>query len=155
MSKLLPWISSNLSVIFTICLIATLAIFVFGLLSQHKKITFILTAVGILITSVCAVPNVINHEKDNSYYKYDIIRTRELTDSELESMSKEDIQKAINEIYAVSGHIFDTPAFQDYFSQKNWYEPKLKIENIYKYMENEYVVKNYKKLIYYREKSKN
>lgn len=41
--------------------------------------------------------------------------------SELSGLSSDDVQMAINEIYARHGRKFDTPYIQEYFNSKSWY----------------------------------
>ena len=49
--------------------------------------------------------------------------TRYLTESEVRGMSQEEIQDAINEIYARHGYIFQTDSIQRYYEQFSWYTP--------------------------------
>jgi len=47
----------------------------------------------------------------------------QLTRSDLEGMTKEELYRAYNEIFARHGHDFKTKEFQYYFSLWDWYEP--------------------------------
>lgn len=48
--------------------------------------------------------------------------TRELDESDLEGLSKDELMKARNEIYARHGRKFDDDGLQKYFDSKTWYE---------------------------------
>ncbi len=54
-------------------------------------------------------------ESDSRYY----------SDTELSNMSKDDLRKARNEIYARHGRIFDSADLDEYFRSKSWYEPTI------------------------------
>ena len=45
-----------------------------------------------------------------------------LTDADVQGMSYDDLQMAINEIYARHGRIFGTESIQQYFEGKSWYQ---------------------------------
>ena len=47
---------------------------------------------------------------------------RALTDADVQGMSYDDLQMAINEIYARHGRIFGTESIQQYFEGKSWYQ---------------------------------
>lgn len=47
-----------------------------------------------------------------------------ISDSDLEGKTKEEVALIRNEIYARHGYVFNTEAYQEYFSQKEWYQPK-------------------------------
>lgn len=49
--------------------------------------------------------------------------TRYLTEAEVKAMTQDEIQDAINEIYARHGYIFQTESIQKYYSQFSWYTP--------------------------------
>lgn len=55
--------------------------------------------------------------------------TRLLTDSDVAGMSYEDMQMAINEIYARHGRIFETPEIRDYFTAQPWYNGTVSQQN--------------------------
>ena len=48
--------------------------------------------------------------------------TRALTDDDVTDMSYDDLQMAINEIYARHGRKFATGSIQSYFEGKSWYQ---------------------------------
>ena len=48
---------------------------------------------------------------------------RKITDAEAASLSSQQAQEAINEIYARNGYIFTTESIQSYFESKSWYSP--------------------------------
>jgi hypothetical protein len=47
--------------------------------------------------------------------------TRSLSDSEINSLSADQLQQAINEIWARNGYIFKSDYWNDYYSQFDWY----------------------------------
>ena len=49
--------------------------------------------------------------------------TRYLSDSEVSSLSKEQLDLARNEIFARHGYVFQTQKYADYFNSKSWYVP--------------------------------
>lgn len=59
---------------------------------------------------------------DSSEYILPESSTRLLTDSDLEGLSKDQLQMAINEIYARHHRKFVIKSIQDYFDSKTWYE---------------------------------
>lgn len=48
---------------------------------------------------------------------------RYLSDSEVSSMSKDQLALARNEIFARHGYVFNSKVYSDYFSAKSWYTP--------------------------------
>ncbi len=51
--------------------------------------------------------------------------TRRLTESEVKALSDDELQSAINELWARNGYIFtDKPELNEYYSQYDWYEGK-------------------------------
>ncbi len=48
---------------------------------------------------------------------------RKLTRSEIEGLSKEQVQLAINDIYALNGYVFKKEHLYNYYSAKSWYKP--------------------------------
>ena len=50
---------------------------------------------------------------------------RYLTGADIAGFSADQIQTAINEIYARHGYIFRTPEILDYFRQYDWYLPSV------------------------------
>ena len=49
--------------------------------------------------------------------------TREITANDLKGMSKEELNRAYNEIFARYGHDFKTKSLKDYFKTQSWYKP--------------------------------
>ncbi len=49
-----------------------------------------------------------------------------LTEDDIDDLSKEEIQSAINEIYARNGYIFETPEKLEFYEKFDWYEPTVK-----------------------------
>ena len=49
--------------------------------------------------------------------------SRLLTESEVKVLSKDEVQTAINEIYARHGYRFDTDSIRKHFEQYDWYNP--------------------------------
>ena len=50
--------------------------------------------------------------------------TSYLSKDEVEDMSREDLNLALNEIYARRGRIFTDPGLDSYFRSQDWYTPK-------------------------------
>ncbi len=46
-----------------------------------------------------------------------------ITNDDLAGKTKEEVALIRNEIYARHGYVFNTEAYQEYFSQKEWYQP--------------------------------
>lgn len=51
------------------------------------------------------------------------ISTRKLTSSDVENLSQESIQQAINDICALHGYNFTTPSIKSHYQQFSWYKP--------------------------------
>lgn len=49
--------------------------------------------------------------------------SKKLLDSDLSSLSKEELALARNEIFARHGHVFETEPYKSYFKEKLWYKP--------------------------------
>ncbi len=49
--------------------------------------------------------------------------TEFITNEDLDALSKEEVNLALNEIYARHGYVFRTEEYQEYFSSKSWYTP--------------------------------
>ena len=47
--------------------------------------------------------------------------TRSLSDAEINSLSADQLQQAINEIWARNGYIFKSDYWNEYYSQFDWY----------------------------------
>lgn len=69
-------------------------------------------------------PTPITNEKD---YILPYSNTRELTDSELHGLTKDELRLARNEIYARYGRVFRDEALQEYFDSKSWYKNTSKL----------------------------
>ena len=61
-------------------------------------------------------------QADSSEYILPESSERALTDADVQGMSYDDLQMAINEIYARHGRIFGTESIQQYFEGKSWYQ---------------------------------
>ena len=66
-----------------------------------------------------------------------------LSDSDIKNLSQDQIQRAINEIYARNGHIFTTAKWKDYFKKYSWYSPRQTVTDA---QFNKYERANVKKL---------
>lgn len=80
-------------------------------------------------------PTTIANNYSNSQY---------LTDSDLWSMSSEELRIARNEIYARHGRMFKDQALQNYFNSKSWYIPSVRPEDFNEQWLNEYEKANAK-----------
>ena len=79
--------------------------------------------------------------------------TQYITDSYLDTLSKDDIFFIRNEIYARHGYIFKTEPFKTYFSNKYWYTPNPNFnENMFNSIEktNKERIVNYEKRMGWR-----
>ena len=68
----------------------------------------------------------IDKKEDNSNKEFLYIlpsNTREITANDLKGMSKEELNRAYNEIFARYGHDFKTKSLKDYFKTQTWYKP--------------------------------
>lgn len=63
-----------------------------------------------------------NKNKQSSDYIFYDSSNVKLTDNQLNSLSKESLSLARNEIYARHGYVFQTEPFKSYFSNKSWYK---------------------------------
>ena len=59
---------------------------------------------------------------DNNFIPYKN-NTRYLTESEVNAMSREELNLALNEIYARRGRIFTNASLASYFNSQSWYNP--------------------------------
>lgn len=66
-----------------------------------------------------------------------------LKESDLESLSKEQLALARNEIFARHGYVFTMDEFKDYFTTKSWYSPNPSYDGSDSTL-NEYEIANYK-----------
>jgi len=62
------------------------------------------------------------YQGDSSYILPDS-STRYLTESDIASLSKDQLALARNEIFARHGYVFTNQYYKDYFSSKSWYSP--------------------------------
>lgn len=72
-----------------------------------------------------------------------------LSDDEIDSLTRNQAQVAVNEIYARNGAIFDNEGINEYYSQYDWYEPSVSrwdMENHPSKYFNKYERKNIDKL---------
>lgn len=65
------------------------------------------------------------YEEESDYDEYIIpdSSSRKLTKSDIEYLSSKELRLARNEIYARHGYIFNSQDLNDYFMEKDWYEP--------------------------------
>lgn len=73
--------------------------------------------------------------KTDSSYIFANSNTSYLSKSDISSLSNENLNLAINEIYARRGRIFTTPNLAEYFGSKTWYTPKYSQEEFDKNVE--------------------
>lgn len=93
-------------------------------------------------------------QKDWTEYSYDFIfpysSDEYIEEDVLTNYSSEDIQWAINEIYARHGYIFDVEPYQSYFSGCEWYTPMYRRAQFKSSWLNTYEDHNIKLLSKYR-----
>lgn len=86
-----------------------------------------------------------SNESSDSYYSGN---SSYMSQSEVENMSRDELNFAINEIYARRGRIFNDPELSAYFNSQAWYTPKYTAEEFSKYVVfNEYEEANLRLLI--------
>ena len=81
---------------------------------------------------------------DSGEYIFPNIDSEYLTESDLSSMSSEELRIARNEIYARYGRMFKDQALQNYFNSKSWYTPSIRPEDFNEHWLNEYEKANAK-----------
>lgn len=95
-----------------------------------------------------------SNPSDWSMYSYDFIfpysSEEYIDESNLIYCSQEDIQWAINEIYARHGYIFEVEPYQSYFSNCEWYTPMYTRDQFQTSWLNTYEASNIKLLSKYR-----
>ncbi len=95
-------------------------------------------------------------KSDDSDYSSDdnyTYNTSYISQSEVENMSRDELNLAINEIYARRGRIFEDPTLSAYFNSKDWYTPKYTAAEFSKNVTfNEYEQANLRLLINEQEK---
>lgn len=79
------------------------------------------------------------------YYFYDSCSAY-LTDDDIKGYTKDELQLAINEIYARHGRLFTTAKYRDYFNGKAWYIGNIKPEDFDESILNSYENANIAKL---------
>ena len=75
--------------------------------------------------------NYINNDNAHYYYDGQLFPDSsyvKLTQSEVSSLTDDELQDAINEIYARNGYIFNTESILEYYSQFAWYVPTYESE---------------------------
>lgn len=94
-----------------------------------------------------------NNDSDNSSDNNYSYNTSYISQSEVENMSREELNLALNEIYARRGRIFEDPTLSAYFNSKDWYTPKYTAAEFSKNVTfNEYEQANLQLLINEQEK---
>ena len=94
-------------------------------------------------------PTTTTNNYSNDEYIFPYSNCQYLTDSDLWSMSSEELRIARNEIYARYGRMFKDQALQNYFNSKSWYIPAIRPEDFSENWLNEYekanarLIKNY------------
>ncbi|MCC8103368.1 MAG: YARHG domain-containing protein, partial [Clostridiales bacterium] len=74
-----------------------------------------------------------------------------LTESDLSGMTADELQMAINEIYARHGRRFSTTSIQEYFDSKSWYTGTISPENFDTSVLNSYETANINLLLQTKE----
>lgn len=64
-----------------------------------------------------------NNATDESEYKYEYLREREMTYDDVEGKSAEELRLMRNYIFARRGYIFESEDLKEYFEQFSWYVP--------------------------------
>lgn len=89
-----------------------------------------------------------NDNSNNSSDSYYSGNSSYMSQSEVENMSRDELNFAINEIYARRGRIFNDPELSAYFNSQSWYTPTYTAEEFSKYVVfNEYEEANLQLLI--------
>ena len=89
-------------------------------------------------------PTTTANNYSNDEYIFPYSNSQYLTDSDLWSMSSEELRIARNEIYARYGRMFKDQALQNYFNSKSWYTPSVRPEDFNEQWLNEYEKANAK-----------
>ena len=76
--------------------------------------------------------------------------TRYLTLKDLSGMNDDQIQYAINEIYARNGYLFEDDPYKSYFRSKSWYDPDTHDKDVAVSRMNNYEKENLKVMAKYR-----
>lgn len=101
------------------------------------------------VTEIATEEETVDIREEFIFYDSD---SRYLTEDEVSALSKEEIQIAINEIYARRGRSFTTPELNEYFSSKSWYEPQFSESEFSTSVFNEFENANINLLAKYRKK---
>lgn len=84
------------------------------------------------------------------YISYSDSSSRKLNASDVAGLSADDIQTAINDIYAHNGYIFKTPSIRAYYESQSWYNGTEKSESAVEASFNSYERYNKDFLAQYR-----
>ena len=151
-----------------------------GFFGNPKVIIIALIIIGVIVCSIFIAKNSMgptdyidedenyyyddesdNIDSDSSYmedyrgYEEDFIFPASsmsyLSDSEIDQLSQEDIQQAINEIYARHGRIFKDEPYNSYFRSCEWYVPLYEADEFDDSCFNDYEKANIQKLASHRE----
>lgn len=151
-----------------------------GFFGNPKVIIIALIIIGVIVCGIFIVKNSMgptdyidedddyyyddesdNIDSDSSYmedyrgYEEDFIFPESsmsyLSDYEIDQLSQEDIQQAINEIYARHGRIFKDEPYNSYFRSCEWYVPLYEADEFDDSCFNDYEKTNIKKLASYRD----
>lgn len=95
------------------------------------------------------VQETVEHDGD---YIFPNSNTTYLKETELETLTKEEIRIAINEIYARHGYVFKDEELQAYFDGKDWYEGTIQGADFSESVFNEYELANKDLFVTYAEK---
>lgn len=76
----------------------------------------------------------INNNTGSDDYIFANSASAYLSESEVSSLSRENLNLALNEIYARRGRIFKDSSLSAYFNSKSWYEPKYTSDEFSKYV---------------------
>ncbi|MBC2582626.1 YARHG domain-containing protein [Clostridium sp. DJ247] len=73
--------------------------------------------------------NVTSRINSSDDYIFPNSADKKLLDSDLSSLSKENLALARNEIFAIHGYVFETEPYKSYFNSKSWYKPNSNIKS--------------------------
>lgn len=153
MEFIVDWMSANAKTLIAVFAVAGLIFLLIGIASEtNNKFSLVIAALALFTALVIGAVQITGDliKAPNDYFIYDRVISEDIPEKEIKAMSQNDIQLAINEIYAAHGNIFKTESLNDYFSQKSWYKPVKNITNIEDYFINDYEKKNFKKFVKYR-----
>ena len=152
MEYIVDLMSENAKILIAIIFIIGVIFLLIGIAkAKENKSSLIIAGLALFTALIMGAVNLSGETKKNSdYFLYDRVISKVIPDKDIKAMSQDEIQLAINEIYAAHGNIFKTESLNVYFSQKSWYKPKKNITNIEDYFINDYEKKNFKNLVKYR-----